>query len=77
MSDKWLSDFTAPTFPATLSKLAPADKTRRSVRRTTMLMPELQQSLHQVRTRDRCYDFLKYFCQKIWRKNGVFDSKQS
>jgi hypothetical protein len=26
-------------------------------------------------TRDRCYDFLKYFHRKIQQKIGVFDSK--
>jgi hypothetical protein len=27
-------------------------------------------------TRDRCYDFLKYFAEKFSEKIGVFDSNQ-
>jgi hypothetical protein len=30
-----------------------------------------------ILSRDRCYDFLNIFAEKIGEKIGVFDSKQS
>jgi hypothetical protein len=37
----------------------------------------LGKQIHQLLTRDRCYDFLNIFAEKFCEKNGVFDSKQS
>jgi hypothetical protein len=34
-------------------------------------------SQNRVETRDRCYDFLNIFAEKIGGKNGLFDSEQS
>ena len=43
-------DFAAPTFPSVSTKATPVPGTssKRSTRRTTMLMPDLRQSLNEV-----------------------------
>jgi hypothetical protein len=36
-----------------------------------------KKNTYRIEPWDRCYDFLNIFAEKNWRKNGVFDSKQS